>query len=107
MQAAGGPLLLCSASPHMCLPCTCTCAHRWRIWGRSKRYEAVVEATCQSAGTPLRAPTATTGLAPFCRDSFGGQVRPGTGRLTLGHGLGMVYSESCYSWAGTALVARP
>ncbi|GAB4820510.1 hypothetical protein N2152v2_007556 [Parachlorella kessleri] len=48
---------------------------RWRIWGRNRRYEAVVEATCESSGTPLRAPTATTGLAPFCRDSFAGQVR--------------------------------
>ena len=50
------------------------CLCRWRIWGRNRRIEAVVEATCESSGTPLRAPTANTGLAPFCRDSFAGQV---------------------------------
>ncbi|KAK9835048.1 hypothetical protein WJX81_007145 [Elliptochloris bilobata] len=47
----------------------------WRIFARSSAYEALVEATCERSGTPLRAPTATDGLAPFCRDSFNGQVR--------------------------------
>lgn len=49
---------------------------RWLIQASNAQFEAVVEATCAStAGTPLRAPTASTGLAPFCRDSFAGEVR--------------------------------
>ncbi len=47
----------------------------WRVFARSAGYEALVEATCAAPGTPLRAPTATDGLAPFCRDSFHGQAR--------------------------------
>jgi len=47
----------------------------WRIIGKNKLFEAVVDATCDVPGTPLRAPTADQGLAPFCRDSFGGVVR--------------------------------
>ena len=46
----------------------------WRIFARSDAYEALVEATCAKPGTPLRAPTASDGLAPFCRDSFAGQA---------------------------------
>jgi tocopherol cyclase len=48
---------------------------RWRIEGASGAHEALVEAACDSPGTPLRAPTADAGLAPFCRDSFAGTVR--------------------------------
>jgi tocopherol cyclase len=48
---------------------------QWKITGKNKLFEAVVEATCDMPGTPLRAPTAAQGLAPFCRDSFGGVVR--------------------------------
>ena len=48
---------------------------RWRVWGRSGQYEALVEATCDEPGTPLRAPTADAGLDVFCRDSFFGQAR--------------------------------
>lgn len=59
--------------PHLWLRLRC----RWKIWGNNSRYEALVEATCDSPGTPLRAPTATDGLHPFCRDSFCGQVRWG------------------------------
>ena len=48
---------------------------RWIFEGKSREWEAVVEAECSSTdGTPLRAPTATDGLAPFCRDSFAGIV---------------------------------
>jgi tocopherol cyclase len=48
----------------------------WRLRGDNGRYRAEVEATCApDAGTPLRAPTATEGLAPFCRDTFYGSVR--------------------------------
>ena len=47
---------------------------RWRLTARSAEFEAVVEATCAAPGTPLRAPTMDQGLAPFCRDSFCGQV---------------------------------
>ena len=46
----------------------------WRVLARSAEYEAVVEATCAQEGTPLRAPTAETGLDVFCRDSFFGEV---------------------------------
>ena len=48
---------------------------RWSITGKNARFEALVEATCGGGGTPLRAPTADQGLAPFCRDSFFGEVR--------------------------------
>lgn len=48
---------------------------RWVIEGSNAQYDAVIEAECQSPGTPLRAPTADLGLAPFCRDSFAGKVR--------------------------------
>ena len=47
----------------------------WTIRGKNSNLEAVVEALCDAPGTPLRAPTADQGLAPFCRDSFGGTVR--------------------------------
>ena len=46
----------------------------WRVWARCGGYEGLVEATCKGDGTPLRAPTPRDGLAPFCRDSFYGQV---------------------------------
>ncbi|KAK9823665.1 hypothetical protein WJX72_004524 [[Myrmecia] bisecta] len=47
---------------------------KWRVWAKSDEYEAVIEATSSSPGTALRAPTATEGLAPACRDSFCGKV---------------------------------
>lgn len=48
---------------------------RWHIEGSSAELEATVDAVCgDSDGTPLRAPTADKGLAPFCKDSFGGVV---------------------------------
>ena len=46
----------------------------WRVFARNSEYEALVEAHCESPGTPLRAPTADRGLDVFCRDSFYGQV---------------------------------
>lgn len=49
---------------------------QWKIEGRSDRYEAIIEASCEPEdGTLLRAPTADQGLAPFCKDSFAGNVR--------------------------------
>lgn len=53
---------------------------RWRIEGCTRQYETVVEAWCEAPGTPLRAPTMDEGLAPFCRDSFCGQVGSSPGR---------------------------
>ena len=47
----------------------------WRVWARNEEYEGLVEATCDSPGTPLRAPTAERGLDVYCRDSFFGKVR--------------------------------
>lgn len=47
----------------------------WRIWARNEEFEALVEASCDQPGTPLRAPTPSEGLQPACRDSFAGQVR--------------------------------
>ncbi len=46
----------------------------WRVWARNEDYEGLVEATCDSPGTPLRAPTADRGLDVYCRDSFFGKV---------------------------------
>ena len=46
----------------------------WRVWARNEEYEGLVEATCDSPGTPLRAPTADRGLDVYCRDSFFGKV---------------------------------
>ncbi|CAL8467097.1 g6633 [Coccomyxa elongata] len=48
---------------------------RWRVYAKNGHYEALVEASCSSPGTPLRAPTADCGLDVFCRDSFYGKVR--------------------------------
>ena len=48
---------------------------QWNIHAKNSKFEAEVEATCDAPGTPLRAPTADQGLAPFCRDSFAGVVR--------------------------------
>lgn len=48
---------------------------RWRVYAKNGQYEALVEASCSSPGTPLRAPTADSGLDLFCRDSFYGKVR--------------------------------
>ncbi|KAG2447103.1 hypothetical protein HYH02_007852 [Chlamydomonas schloesseri] len=49
---------------------------RWWLRAVSERYEALVEATCApGAGTVLRAPTTSMGLAPFCKDTFFGQCR--------------------------------
>jgi tocopherol cyclase len=47
----------------------------WSFSASSSKYHAVLEATCRCPGTPLRAPTAESGLAPFCRDSFAGEAR--------------------------------
>ncbi len=47
----------------------------WRVWARSAEYEALLEATCDAPGTPLRAPTPEAGLDVFCRDSFFGKAR--------------------------------
>lgn len=63
----------------------------WTVEGSNSKIEALVEADCDAPGTPLRAPTADQGLAPFCRDSFAGNVRirvweagaRGTGRLPM------------------------
>ena len=44
--------------------------------GGDGEIEAVLEAECDAdAGTVLRAPTGSRGLAPFCRDTFAGRVR--------------------------------
>jgi len=49
---------------------------RWLLRASNPQYEALLEATCSpSAGTPLRAPTAAQGLAPFCKDTFAGARR--------------------------------
>ena len=37
-------------------------------------HKVLVEATCERPGTPLRAPTADSGLSPLCKDSFYGKV---------------------------------
>ncbi len=49
---------------------------RWWLRGAGRGYEAELEATClQQAGAVLRAPTASGGLAPHCRDTFFGRAR--------------------------------
>lgn len=48
---------------------------RWMFSATNAKYHAALEVTCGSPGTPLRAPTAESGLAPFCRDSFAGEAR--------------------------------
>lgn len=47
---------------------------KWQVIARNKEYEAMLEATCDSSGTPLRAPTPKDGFSPICRDSFNGKV---------------------------------
>ncbi|EFJ42521.1 hypothetical protein VOLCADRAFT_42287, partial [Volvox carteri f. nagariensis] len=49
---------------------------RWWLRAVNERFEALVEATCApGAGAVLRAPTASMGLAPFCKDTFAGRCR--------------------------------
>ena len=52
------------------------------MFARNAEYEGLVEARCESPGTPLRAPTADRGLDVFCRDSFFGEVSHNCG-ITL------------------------
>ena len=47
---------------------------RWSMEGENGDYRAVLEATCASPGTPLRAPT-PEGLVPVCNDTFEGEIR--------------------------------
>ena len=59
----------------------------WRIWGRNRDYEAVVEATAgPNEGTPLRAPT-YDGLVPACKDTFFGKVSASRGSCVAEHHL--------------------
>lgn len=50
----------------------------WKMTGRSTKglrpFEVELEATCDSPGVKLRAPTETDGMVYFCRDSFLGDV---------------------------------
>eukprot|EP00241_Pyramimonas_parkeae_P004526 CAMPEP_0114272710 /NCGR_PEP_ID=MMETSP0058-20121206/28637_1 /TAXON_ID=36894 /ORGANISM="Pyramimonas parkeae, CCMP726" /LENGTH=882 /DNA_ID=CAMNT_0001391973 /DNA_START=28 /DNA_END=2676 /DNA_ORIENTATION=- len=47
----------------------------WRVSGSNSKYRAEVVATCQASdGTVLRAPTAQSGLAGMCRDTFNGHL---------------------------------
>jgi len=46
----------------------------WKARGENATHEVELEATCEAAGTPLRAPTADRGLAVLCRDSFAGRL---------------------------------
>lgn len=49
---------------------------RWWLRARGQGHEALVEATCApGAGAVLRAPTANSGLAPHCKDTFFGTCR--------------------------------
>lgn len=48
---------------------------RWRFRGSNATHEVEVVASCApEAGTPLRAPTASRGLAAACRDTFAGEL---------------------------------
>ncbi|XP_024381013.1 probable tocopherol cyclase, chloroplastic [Physcomitrium patens] len=47
----------------------------WKMSAKRDDYEVNLEATCDSPGCTLRAPTADLGLAPMCRDSFFGKLK--------------------------------
>lgn len=47
----------------------------WRMKASSVLYEVELEATAKKPGTTLKAPTDEAGLAPFCKDSFFGNLR--------------------------------
>ncbi|GAQ89951.1 tocopherol cyclase [Klebsormidium nitens] len=47
---------------------------RWHMTGKRADYEIEILATTSEAGCVLRAPTVDKGLAPFCRDTFFGQL---------------------------------
>ena len=47
---------------------------RLQVSADNGRHRVAVEATCDLPGTPLRAPTADSGLSPLCKDSFYGKV---------------------------------
>eukprot|EP00884_Botryococcus_braunii_P021088 jgi/Botrbrau1/7663/Bobra.0159s0105.1 len=80
----------------------------WRVWARNNEYKALVEATCPAAGTALRAPTATNGLFPFCRDSFFGQVRVRLWKVEgQGRGEGLLLADVFSSRAALEVGGGP
>eukprot|EP00250_Pteridium_aquilinum_P011067 c19816_g1_i1 orf=127-1464(+) len=47
----------------------------WHIKASTTLYEVELEATAKEPGTTLKAPTDGAGLAPFCKDTFSGDLK--------------------------------
>lgn len=47
----------------------------WRMKASTALYEVELEATAKEPGTTLKAPTDEAGLAPFCKDTFYGNLK--------------------------------
>lgn len=47
----------------------------WQMKAQTALFEVVLEATTKELGTVLRAPTGEGGLAPFCKDTFSGNLK--------------------------------
>lgn len=47
----------------------------WHIKAHTALYEVELEATAKEPGTTLKAPTDEAGLAPFCKDTFSGNLK--------------------------------
>ena len=62
-----------------------------QVWAVNGTHKVKVEATCDRSGTPLRAPTADSGLSPLCKDSFHGKASNVLQRL---HAAGAKGAES-------------
>lgn len=75
---------------------------RWYLEARCGEYEAILEATCQEkAGTMLRAPTISQGLAPFCRDTFFGKCRLRVWKRASGSNAGVAMDGNGGGGGGT------
>lgn len=47
----------------------------WKMFAQRDAFEVSLEATTDTPGCTLRAPTADMGLAPFCKDTFAGKLK--------------------------------
>jgi len=47
----------------------------WKMFAQRDQYEVSLEATADTPGCTLRAPTSDAGLAPFCKDTFAGKLK--------------------------------
>eukprot|EP00249_Psilotum_nudum_P004098 c17636_g1_i1 orf=219-1685(+) len=60
----------------------------WHMRAHTTLYEVELKGTTSAPGTTLRAPTAEAGLAPFCKDTFNGNLKLRIWKKTVNGGRG-------------------